>query len=572
MFPQLRHAVAVLAVAVAAAAPLRGQDPADGPPVHAVEYARPGGVPLRLDLRLPPGAGPHPVVLCLHGGGWRSGDRRRVALLDELPARGIATASADYRLSDVAPYPAAVEDCRAAVRWLRAHAREHGLDPDRIGAFGPSAGGHLALMLGVLADDPRETVSARVRAVASWFGPADFSRFPSRGDGAAAAFLGATREERPDLWREASPVTHVSADDPPTLLVHGDRDDTVPIAHSEAMLAALRAAGVECRLLRVRGAGHGFKGEAPEPPIEEIRRFTRAFFERHMSIGGALGPASRPPDPPPGRAGPFEDETWFALSRDGLDFAGHRKLWDHASVPDIVALPGGRLLVTFVDFSEGAAATEGIGVGISDDGGATWRRERARIEGLAPRAKAVDPDPFRLPDGRIRLYYFASPAPQGRGPGDPARAEGPHEVRSAVSTDGLRFVEEDGVRFAREGLTDPDVVRLPDGRFRMYFPVHAGRAAGSVLSATSPDGLAFTEDPGVRHPAPAIPGAIVLPDGRVRLYVNGPGGIVSRTSDDGLAFREEPGVRIAAHEGRLLADPGAARLPDGRVALVWKRR
>ncbi len=551
-----------VALALAAAGPLRGQEPAAAPRSREIEYAHPAGAPLRLDLRLPAGPGPHPVVLCIHGGGWRGGDRRRVALLEELPARGIATASPDYRLSDTAPYPAAVEDCRAAVRWLRAHAREHGLDPDRIGAFGPSAGGHLALMLGTVADDPRETVSARVRAVASWFGPADLTRVPSRGDGAAAAFLGASREERPDLWREASPVTHVSADDPPALLVHGDRDSTVPIGHSEAMLAALRGAGVEARLLRVRGAGHGFQGESPDPGIEEIRRFTMAFLERHL----------RGPPPASGRPGPWEDETWIAFSEDGLEFTGRRRLFDRASVPDLVALPGGRLLVTFVDFSEGAAVTEGIGVGTSDDGGATWRRERVRIEGLAARVKAVDPDPFLLPDGRIRLYYFASAAPAGAAPADPARAEGPHEVRSAVSSDGLRFVEEPGVRFAREGLTDPDVIRLPDGRFRMFFPVHAGRDAGSVLSATSADGLAFAEDPGVRHPSPAIPGALALPDGRVRLYVNGRGGIVSRISDDGLAFRDEPGVRVADPEGRLLADPGPARLPDGRIALVYKRR
>lgn len=276
----------------------------------------------------------------------------------------------------------------------------------------------------------------------------------------------------------------------------------------------------------------------------------------------SLCPAAAQPvfGPGSGRS-PFDDEVWIAFSQDGFAFTAHRQLFEHASVPDVLALPGGGLLVYFVDFSQAAAATEGISAGISNDRGKTWRRERVRIEGLSSH-KAVDPDAVLLPDGRIRLYYFAtSPPPAGR-PADPARQEGPHLVRSAISTDGIRFREEEGVRFSREGLTDPDVVRMKDGRWRMYFPVHAGERRGSVLSATSTDGLSFSEDPGTRHSFPSIPGVVVLSDGRIRLFVNVPGGIGSKISHDGLSFQDE-GIRVWSTDGRGLADPSPALREDG---------
>lgn len=296
-------------------------------------------------------------------------------------------------------------------------------------------------------------------------------------------------------------------------------------------------------------------------------------YARPVVIAGLLLAASPAVSQPPGGPGsgrsPFDDETWIAFSKDGLSFTDNRRLFEHASVPEVLALPGGRLLVYFVDFSRVAALTEGITVGVSDDGGNIFRTEPVRIEGLSAR-KAVDPDAVLLTDGRIRLFYFATSPPARGGPSDPARQEGPHLVRSAISTDGVRFKEEPGVRLSREGLTDPDVIRMKDGRWRMYFPVHAGIGAGSIRSATSGDGLSFVEDPGTRHPFPAIPGSVVLPDGRVRLFVNGPGGIVSRISEDGLSFRDE-GVRIRSTDGRLLADPAPALRDDGTYVLVYKK-
>ncbi|MBI5631214.1 MAG: exo-alpha-sialidase [Elusimicrobia bacterium] len=295
------------------------------------------------------------------------------------------------------------------------------------------------------------------------------------------------------------------------------------------------------------------------------------FFFALASLGLAL-PLRAQFGPPPGMPqGPFNDETWIAFSRDGLTFEGRRRILRQASVPDLAVLRDGRMLVYFVDFSD-PRSPEGLGLAVSEDGGKSFSRRRARIKALSA-LKAVDPDPVALEDGRVRLYYFASsPPPPGQGPRDPALAEGPHEVRSAVSKDGMNFEEEPGLRFSHEGLTDPDVVRLPSGACRMYFPVHAGPDRGRVLSASSKDCLSFSRDPGVRFPAPGIPGALVLPDGRVRLYVNGPGGILALISRDGLAFQAE-GVAVRSNPGEgLIADPGPARLADGTYALVYKKR
>lgn len=289
----------------------------------------------------------------------------------------------------------------------------------------------------------------------------------------------------------------------------------------------------------------------------------------------APAPAAVPaPGAGSGRS-PFDDQAMLVILDDGRrgDAVSARVLFDHASVPDLVVLPDGRWLVYFVDFSDTAARTEGLGVGMSTDGGVTWQRQTVSIGGLTGE-KAVDPDAVVLSDGRIRLYYFASRPPAHGRPGDPAQQEGAHEVRSAVSADGIRFTEEAGCRFACAGLTDPDVVRLADGTWRMYFPAHEfsgdGQRRGRLRSASSPDGLTFTADAGERLAGPGIPGSLLLPDGRVRLFRNDRGGIFTWVSADGMAFTRE-GLCLRDPAERGIADPSPVLLPDGRIALVYKR-
>ena len=212
----------------------------------------------RLDLYRPTRT-PAPVVLFLHGGGWAHGDKFPSPAAAGLVAAGFAVAAANYRLTTAARFPAQLDDARAAVAWLRSHAAQYNLDPARVGAFGVSAGGHLAALLGV---------AGEVDAVCDWFGPTDLSRFAddARAAGLAPkpqwpllilALLGGTVEQRPDLVRQADPTRQVSPRSCPFLIQHGDRDEWVPLGQSRRLADALAAAGVRHTFAVVRGGGHG---------------------------------------------------------------------------------------------------------------------------------------------------------------------------------------------------------------------------------------------------------------------------------------------------------------------------
>jgi acetyl esterase/lipase len=238
-----------------------------------LDYAGTGNPRHTLDLYLPenPAAeGPLPVVVFIHGGGWQNGDKNggggRVA---PLVATGkFAGASIGYRLSGEAQWPAQIHDCKAAIRWIKAHAKEHGLDPDRVAVWGSSAGGHLVAMLGVsdgIADlegsiGAHAGVSSKVKCVVDFFGPADLLTMGGKHDDPASPeskLIGGPVQENPGKARTASPAAHVGADDAPFLIVHGDEDPLVPYGQSVALETKLEAAGVPAVLLTVAGGGHG---------------------------------------------------------------------------------------------------------------------------------------------------------------------------------------------------------------------------------------------------------------------------------------------------------------------------
>jgi acetyl esterase/lipase len=207
-----------------------------------VQYCPGGGRPLRMDVFVPEHriATPTPAVLWIHGGGWEHGDKRGNSGAPFLADGGFVTASLTYRLSGEAPFPAAIEDCKCAIRFLRANAARFGIDPAQIGAAGFSAGGHLAELLatadghaGLGGDGSWQSVSSRVQAAASYCGVSDLTQpFPSDTLQAIARFLGGTRAQAPELYKRASPVTYLSGGDPPLLLVHGEHDETVPFVQS----------------------------------------------------------------------------------------------------------------------------------------------------------------------------------------------------------------------------------------------------------------------------------------------------------------------------------------------------
>ncbi|NND96008.1 MAG: alpha/beta hydrolase [Pirellulaceae bacterium] len=256
-------------------------------------YATVGDRALPLDLYLPARAAtPTPLVLWIHGGGWKGGTKNGSNPAMILLPRGYAVASVEYRLSGEAIFPAAIADCKAAVSFLRAHANKFNLDPDRFGVWGSSAGGHLAALIGTTGDtDEFEThaiaaqTSSQVQAVCDWFGPTDFLRmndFKGSIDHDAAKspeslFIGAPIQDNPSLVAKANPITYASKSDPPFLIMHGEVDDMVPYDQSVRLQKALRAVGVQSELVMIKGGNHGFRGA--DESREQLSSRSADFFD-----------------------------------------------------------------------------------------------------------------------------------------------------------------------------------------------------------------------------------------------------------------------------------------------------
>jgi acetyl esterase/lipase len=261
--------------------------------VKDLAYVPDGHERQKLDLYLPENPkGPLPVIIWVHGGAWFLGSK------DECPAvffaqRGYAVASVGYRLSQHAIFPAQIEDCKAAVRWLRAHAAEYGLDPKRIGAWGASAGGHLVALLDMTGDMKDFDVggnldqSSRVQAVVDYFGPTDFLRWSEQSgtnsvinhdapDAPEARLIGGRLKDNPDKANRASPITYVSRDAAPMLIVHGDADPLVPLQQSVELYDALKQAGVDVQLHIVKGGGHGTGFPS------DVGKLVVKFFDEHL--------------------------------------------------------------------------------------------------------------------------------------------------------------------------------------------------------------------------------------------------------------------------------------------------
>ena len=246
----------------------------------------------KLDLYTPPGAtNPLPLIIWIHGGAWKLGSKENCPALRYLE-HGYAVASINYRLSQHAVFPAQIEDCKAAVRWLRVHAKDNNLDPNRFAAWGSSAGGHLVALLGTSGGvkefevGANLEVSSRVQAVVDWFGPIDFTQMSKyslpnspfdhdAADSPESQLLGGAVPQNKAKAAKASPLTYVSRDDPPFLIMHGNKDNLVPYQQSELLRDALKKSGVPVMLKIVEGAGHGFGGREIDEQVAE-------FFAQHL--------------------------------------------------------------------------------------------------------------------------------------------------------------------------------------------------------------------------------------------------------------------------------------------------
>jgi acetyl esterase/lipase len=250
-----------------------------------------------LDLFVPKSESPLPLVIWVHGGAWQGGSKDGPNPALPLLDHGYAIAAINYRLSQHAVYPAQIEDCKAAVRFLRANAKKYNLNPDAFGAWGSSAGGHLVALLGTTGDvtelegavGDHTDVSSRVRCVVDFFGPTDLTKMAAQSGpnskidhdsptAPEARLIGGPVQQNKEKAAKANPITFVTPDDAPVLILHGDADPLVPVGQSELLRDALKKAGVEVELVVIAGAGHGGAGFGTRENQETIA----AFLGKHL--------------------------------------------------------------------------------------------------------------------------------------------------------------------------------------------------------------------------------------------------------------------------------------------------
>jgi len=257
-------------------------------------YAIMHGVPLGLDIFSPTSPGPSPTVVLIHGGGWRAGERAHVHdMARMLTTFGFTAVAVDYRKTETEAYrfPGAIADLRCAIRYLRIHSQELGIDPSRIGAIGFSAGGHLAALLGTAPevaelDDgcPYQGTSPALQSVVSYYGPYDLTRRQDFVRRARRLIDQVTEGPNPERSRLLSPLHHLDPSDPPMLLIHGEQDRVVPPQQARLMRAALRRHQVPNRLLIIPTGGHGFTLLSEPDTFLAAQCTTFAFLERSLGV------------------------------------------------------------------------------------------------------------------------------------------------------------------------------------------------------------------------------------------------------------------------------------------------
>jgi len=281
-------------LALASVIPLPAQTPAMPESVlweADLQYSSVGGR-MQMDVVRPKAAAadPRPAVVLVHGGGFRRGTRQSyLPVAARLAERGYVAATVSYRLAPRNQFPAPVEDVKAAVRYLRANAAKFNIDPDRIGAMGGSAGGHLVLFLGLTGDvselegsGPNREHSSRVQCVVNYYGPTDFTQSYSKSVDAAEVlplFLGGDLNNNRAAHMRASPINWVTPNAAPVLSIHGTEDNYVAYEHSVWITERLLAAGVAAELETITGAGHGFRGT----DAERAEQHAFAFFDKHLA-------------------------------------------------------------------------------------------------------------------------------------------------------------------------------------------------------------------------------------------------------------------------------------------------
>jgi acetyl esterase/lipase len=260
--------------------------------IKDLEYGRIGERALKLDLFAPERLTRRvPALIFIHGGAWSGGKRDMYRYYTiRYAQRGYVCATISYRLSREAPFPAAVQDAKCAVRWMRANASQYNVDPDKIGVIGGSAGAHLAMMVGYSSDLPElegsagnPSISSRVQAVVNLYGPVDLTtEFAQKAESVRRFLDNKTYTEAKALYEKSSPLNHVSADDPPTLILHGTIDDVVPVTQADVLAHKLKEVGVAFVYDRFEGWPHAM--DAIEVVNERCQLSMNQFFAKYLPL------------------------------------------------------------------------------------------------------------------------------------------------------------------------------------------------------------------------------------------------------------------------------------------------
>jgi len=254
-----------------------------------VVYRTIGDEQIKCDVYTPEGEGPFPAILAVHGGAWRQGTK--FALLRhawKMAQSGYVVVAINYRHAPKHPFPAQIHDCKHAIRWMKANSKPYKIDTERIGAFGYSAGGHLVSLLGTSdkydglegeIETGFEKYDTRVKAVAAGGAPCEFSWIDENSK-VLSYWLGGSRNEKPTAFRDASPTSYVTSDDPPFFLFHGESDMIVPISTSQTFQAALREKGITCQHCTDKNSGH-------IATFSDLQWMDKAieFFDKHLKPG-----------------------------------------------------------------------------------------------------------------------------------------------------------------------------------------------------------------------------------------------------------------------------------------------
>jgi acetyl esterase/lipase len=293
----MNTAIQLLSVMLASLLPVAASLADDVKALRDIEYARVGDMSLKLDLYVPVNVKTPPLVVWVHGGAWKGGSKSNPSVLP-LTQRGYALASVDYRLSTAAQFPAQVHDIKAAIRYLRATAKEHGINAERIAISGGSAGGHLAALVGLtngvkeLEGDLGEHLSqsSDVQAIAVFYGASNLTTILNQSTPhglsvrvpALELLLGGQPDSKLELAKLASPVFYVDSRDPPLLWFHGNQDPQMPINQAHEMIGAYKKAGLPAQLEVVYGGGHGGKLFFTSEQIAQTADFLKAAMEPRM--------------------------------------------------------------------------------------------------------------------------------------------------------------------------------------------------------------------------------------------------------------------------------------------------